>query len=67
MIENGLGMSVMNELITRSWQSDVVKLPLEPPQHITLGIAVPNLDGAAPAVKKFVEYAVRLLTRNSAG
>lgn len=67
MIENGLGMSVMNELITRSWQSDVVKLPLDPPQHITLGIAVPNLDSVAPAVKKFVEYAVRLLTRNSAG
>lgn len=63
MIENGLGMSVMNELITRSWQSEAVMLPLDPPQHITLGIAVPSLENAAPAVRKFTEYAVRLLAQ----
>ena len=64
MIENGLGMSIMNELITRCWQSEVVMLPLDPPQHITLGIAVPSLDNTAPAVRKFLEYAVHMLTQN---
>lgn len=64
MIENGLGMSIMNELITRCWQSEVVMLPLDPPQHITLGIAVPSLDSTAPAVRKFLEYAVHMLTQN---
>ena len=32
MIENGLGMTVTNELITRNWVCDVVMLPLDPPQ-----------------------------------
>ncbi|QQO07731.1 LysR family transcriptional regulator [Breznakiella homolactica] len=66
MIEQGLGMSVMNELITRRWHCDVVKLPLDPPQHITLGIAVPSLKNASPAVKRFVRYAEeRLAVRSS--
>ncbi len=67
MIENGLGMSIMNELITRSWQSDVIMLPLDPPQYITLGMALPSAENAAPAVRKFAEYAVRLLTRAGKG
>ncbi len=62
MIEQGLGMSIMNELITRKWQCDVVKLPLDPPQQITLGIALPSLKSASPAVKRFVKYAVERLT-----
>ena len=62
MIEQGLGMSIMNELITRKWQCDVVKLPLTPPQQITLGIALPSLENASPAVKRFVKYAVERLS-----
>lgn len=62
MIEQGLGMSIMNELITRKWQCDVVKLPLSPPQQITLGIALPSLENASPTVKRFVKYAVDRLT-----
>lgn len=63
MVESGIGMTVMNELITKKWQCDVVMLPLDPPQSITLGMAIPSLDQAAPAVRKFAEYAVRMLTR----
>lgn len=62
MVEQGLGMSIMNELITRKWQCDVVKLPLDPPQKITLGIALPSLEQASPAVKLFVKYAAERLT-----
>lgn len=60
MIEEGLGMSIMNELITKGWQCDVVKLPLDPPQHITLGMALPSLKNAPPAVKRFVECALTI-------
>lgn len=56
MIEQGMGMSIMNELITKRWQCDVVKLPLDPAQEITLGIGVPSLTNSSPAVKKFVSY-----------
>ena len=54
MIENGLGMSVMNRLITRKWDCDVAMLPLDPPEKLTLGIAVPDWDQAPPAVRRFV-------------
>ena len=63
MISKGLGMSVMNELITRNWACDAVMLPLDPPQQITLGIGLLSLKNAAPAVRKFVDFSVRRLTR----
>ena len=63
MIESGLGMSVMNRLVTRKWDCDVAMLPLDPPEKLTLGIAVPRWDQASPAVRRFVEYAVRLLSQ----
>ncbi len=55
MIEQGLGMSIMNELITNRWNANVRKLPLDPPSAIILGIAVPSMEHASPAVKRFVE------------
>jgi len=56
MIECGLGMSVMNELITKGRICHVAKLPLQPEYHISLGIAVPNSDKLPPAAKKFITY-----------
>lgn len=61
MIEKGLGMSIMNERSTFNWESDVVKLPLDPPEDITLGMAIPSLAHATPSVRKFVEYAKKVL------
>ena len=62
MIEQGLGMSIMNNLITKKLDYDVVKIPVDPPQHITFGIAIPSLRSASPAVKKFVDVAVKRLS-----
>ncbi len=64
MVENGLGMSVMNELITTKWPWKVAKVPLDPPRSITLGIAIPSLKHAAPAVGRFVQYAVKWFEAN---
>ncbi|EGO62563.1 LysR family transcriptional regulator [Acetonema longum] len=61
MIECGLGMSIMNELITKGRQNHVVMLPLDPPHSITLGIAVPSIKTASPSVRKFISYATRML------
>lgn len=63
MVEKSLGISIMNELITRNWICDVVKLPLDPPGKIEFGVLVPNIKSSAPAVKKFLEYAVKRLKR----
>lgn len=57
LIEQGLGMSIMNELITKRWECDVKKIPLDSPQHITLGIAVNSFENSSPAVKKFINLA----------
>jgi len=63
MIEKGLGMSVMNNLITEKWNCDVVKIPVDPPSKITLGLAVPSYKQASPAVKRFIKYAVERLKK----
>lgn len=68
MVEKGLGMSIMNELSTEYAKEyskfNVVRLPVDPPQSITVGIALRSEDQAAPATKMFIKYAVRELTRN---
>ena len=62
MIEQGLGMSIMNQLITDRLDYDVVKVPVDPPQHIALGIAISSLKNATPAVRKFVGMATEMLS-----
>ncbi len=63
LIEQELGMSIMNQLITQRWDCNVKMLPLDPPQFITLGIAVHSYEKASPAVQRFIQLArKRLLT-----
>ena len=57
MVESGLGIAVMNEGITRYWQTGTSIVPLDPPAKIELGITLPDFDNAAPAVKEFVMFA----------
>lgn len=61
MVEKGLGIGIMNEGITRYWQTGTVILPVDPPSSITLGITLPSLDNAAPAVREFVLFAAEQL------
>ena len=65
-VENYAVLSMIeNRLVMRKWDCDVVKLPLSPPQIITLGLAVPNWEQASPAVRRFAEYAAKMLTKQS--
>ena len=61
MVEGGLGICIMNEGITRYWQTGTVILPVDPPARIELGITLPSLDDAAPAVREFVLFAANKL------
>ena len=57
MVENGLGISITNELLMHGWSCDVAKVPIDPPERITLGMILPSVKHASPAVKTFVKYA----------
>ena len=63
LVEQGLGMSIMNELITLGSDRKVIKIPLDPPEHLSLGISLPSFDKAPPVVRRFIEYAVIYLTQ----
>ena len=64
MIENGLGMTITNQLITEGFQADVVRLPVDPPQHISFGILIPNKDMLSPAARKFIQYAKKTMAES---
>ena len=63
MVEQGLGMSVMNRLITQKRVCDIAMIPIDPPASITLGVALHSRTDTSPAVKMFLRYAVRMMTK----
>lgn len=60
MVEAGLGISLDNRLISSRWDGDVVTLPFDPPQYVSLGIAVPSLAEVSPAARRFIEVVEEL-------
>lgn len=64
LVRMGLGVSLVNELAAQYWTEHIVKLPIDPPEEITFGIAYTSRDHMTAAAKKFLEYAVRYLTRS---
>ena len=65
MIKSGLGMSLINRSATGKWTKDVAILPLDPSDTMTYGLAVQKGRSLSPAVEKFNEYVVRMLTKES--
>ena len=59
MVEQGLGMSIMPELLLRGRHDDVLTLPLVPEAKRTIGIALPAGGHAGPATRRFCDYVVR--------
>lgn len=61
MVENGLGISILPELITLRHFQNVKIIPLNPPFKRTLGIGLFSLENASPASLKFIEYTKKIL------
>ena len=61
MVEKGLGIAVMNDGITRYWQTNTVIVPIDPPSKLEMGITLPDLENAAPAAREFVCFAAEKL------
>ena len=56
MVENGLGVTILPELITKRLFNDIKAVPLNPPYKRTLGIGIYSIDSASPAAMKFIEF-----------
>lgn len=56
MVENGLGISILPELVLRRTPYKIVKKELETPAYRQLGIVLKDIRHASPAVKRFLDY-----------
>lgn len=65
MVEQGLGISIMPELLLKGRHDDIHILPLVPESKRTIGIAIAAGDRAGPATRRFADYVVRYVTKNS--
>ena len=59
MVAQGLGISIMPELLLRGQADRVAVLELDPPASRTLGLAVPGMADAPAYLRAFVEHVVR--------
>ena len=57
MVEAGLGVTLVNALLLEGRPCAAAVLPLEPAQSVEVGIALPSLDAASPAARRFITYA----------
>ncbi len=58
MVEQGLGMSIMPELLLRGRHDELLVLPLVPEAKRTIGLAIADGERAGPAVRRFAETVV---------
>ena len=56
MVEQGLGISIMPELLLRGRSDNLQVLPLVPEAKRIIGMAVAAGDKAGPAVRRFADY-----------
>ena len=66
MVEQGLGMSIMPELLLKGRHDRLQILPLLPEARRTIGLAIAAGAKAGPAVRRFADYVVRYV-RTEAG
>lgn len=56
MVEQGLGMSIMPELLLKGRHDRLLVLPLVPEAKRTIGLGIAAGKSAGPATRKFAEY-----------
>ena len=62
MVEQGLGISIMPELLLKNRHDNVVVRELVPPSKRTIGLAIPETSKASPATRKFADYIIKWVT-----
>ena len=65
MVEQGLGISIMPELLLKGRHDDLQILPLIPEAKRTIGLAIAAGKQAGPATRRFADYVVRYVTEQA--
>ena len=61
MVEHGLGVSILSQLVLQGRRDNVRTLPLDPPASRPMGIAVLSLEECSQAVRNFIDYSQRIV------
>ena len=56
MVTEGLGVSILPELLLKNHNHRAVAMPIEPAQERVLGIGVPQIKSASPVTRNFMRY-----------
>ena len=56
MVEKGMGISILPDLILKRVPYKIEIRPLEEPYYRSIGLAMKNNKNLTPAVQKFIEY-----------
>ena len=59
MVEQGLGISIMPELLLKGRRDELLTLPLIPEAKRVIGIAIAAGEKAGPATRRFADYVIR--------
>ena len=59
MVEQGLGTSLMSEMMLQGFKENVTQVPLDPPAYRKLGIACRDKDKLSLAASAFMEHVKR--------
>ncbi len=59
MVEQGLGISIMPELLLRGRHDKVAVRELVPPSKRTIGLAIGETSSQSPATRKFADYIIK--------
>jgi len=57
MVEHGLGLSILSELVLRGRQDDVLAVPLDPPAVREIGVAMRSRKEMPLMVRRFLNEA----------
>lgn len=61
MVEHGLGVSILSQLVLQGRRDNVRTLPLDPPACRHIGIAARATEEASPVIREFVAYSKRIV------
>ena len=64
MVRQGLGVSIMPELLLRGQSDGVAVRPLDPPSSRMLALALPAGERTGPAARRFAEFAADWVSKN---